>query len=377
MFRHTTPLLFLAIAAGFAQAEETPVRVQQKDGNFEVAGLPQAGLEKLKKAAPTVEQWQEIFVVRVGTGAADLPAVAGSYRIDGGVIRFKPRFPPVPGVVYHATFRPSRLPGHAASEKGVAIRYEEPVKPPAAPTVVSQVYPSRKQLPENQLKFYLHFSAPMSRGEAYRNIRLLDAAGKAVELPFLELDEELWDPAGKRFTLFFDPGRIKRGLKPREEMGPALSEGKTYTLVIDARWKDAAGFPLKETFRKSFKVLAPDDTPPDPKDWKLEAPAAGGAAPLTLRFPKPLDHALLHRLLWITDARGQRLDGSIRVSDQETRWQFTPRQPWQGGAYDLVIDTALEDLAGNSIGRPFEVDLFRKVEPLKSKTVKRGFQVRD
>ena len=33
--------------------------------------------------------------------------------------------------------------------------------------------------------------------------------------------------------MFFDPGRIKRGLKPREQFGPALQEGKSYVLVID------------------------------------------------------------------------------------------------------------------------------------------------
>ena len=39
-------------------------------------------------------------------------------------------------------------------------------------------------------------------------------SGQAVADPFLELDEELWSTDGRRFTLLFDPGRIKRGLKP-------------------------------------------------------------------------------------------------------------------------------------------------------------------
>ena len=110
----------------------------------------------------------------------------------------------------------------------MARRYPQDVevlaKPKTEPTVVTQVYPTSDKLPENQLKFYLHFSAPMSRGDSYKHIQLLDEKGKAVELPFLELDEELWDPAGKRFTLFFDPGRIKRGLKPREEVGNEIRE---------------------------------------------------------------------------------------------------------------------------------------------------------
>src|SRR5581483_747984 len=130
--------------------------------------------------------------------------------------------------------------------------------------------------PENQLKFYFHFSAPMKQGEAYEHIHLLNEAGKPIELAFLELGEELWDPSGKRFTLFIDPGRIKKGLKPREDLGPVLEEGKSYTLVIDRDWKDAEGEALKESFKKTFRAVAADETPPEPKTWRLEAPAAGG-----------------------------------------------------------------------------------------------------
>ena len=121
-----------------------------------------------------------------------------------------------------------------------------PLRPahPITLTVVESVYPSAEILPENLLRFYLQFSAPMSRGEAYTHIRLLDAAGRAVADPFLELNEELWSGDGRRFTLLFDPGRIKRGLKPREEVGPVLEAGKSYTLVIDRQWPDAQGNPL-------------------------------------------------------------------------------------------------------------------------------------
>jgi hypothetical protein len=211
-------------------------------------------------------------------------------------------------------------------------------------------------------------------------VRLLDPAdpaGEAVDLPFLELDQELWDATGKRLTLFLDPGRIKRGLKPREEVGPILVEGKRYTLVIDRAWKDAGGNPLKETFRKTFLVLAPDDATPDPKTWKLQAPAAASRAPLVVRFPESLDHALLHRMLWIEDDRGRRVDGSLTVSDNETRFCFTPRQPWVAGTYHLVANKRLEDLAGNSIGRPFEVDAVRPIQrKIETETVRVPFAVR-
>ena len=55
------------------------------------------------------------------------------------------------------------------------------------------------------------------------------------------------------------------------------------TLVIDRAWTDAAGNPLKETFRKSFTVGPPEDKALDVKTWKLNPPAARGRAPLPSR----------------------------------------------------------------------------------------------
>ncbi len=366
-------VLLVALAA-----TPTGPTIQLNAGQFEVVGLAAADLERLGQADWTPDAWQRLFAVHVVQDARDgdpRPAVLGSYRVADRTLRFVPRFPVVPGVRYRAVFRPTHLPGHTGGED-VHAEFRVP-RPKSAATVVTHVYPTRDTLPENQLKFYLHFSAPMSRGDSYRHLHLLDEKGKAVDLPFLELDEELWDPEGKRFTLLFDPGRIKRGLKPREEVGPALVEGKHYTLVIDRKWEDAHGNPLQDAYRKSFRVVAPDDTPPDPKHWRIEPPAADTRAPLTVTFRKPLDHALLQRLLWVTATAGKRVDGTIRVTGEETCWQFTPREPWRLGRYSLVVDTALEDLAGNRIGRPFEVDLFRPIQrELKTTTVRRSFSVK-
>jgi hypothetical protein len=230
------------------------------------------------------------------------------------------------------------------------------------PSVVSAIYPSRATLPENLLKFYIYFSAPMSRGEAYQRIHLLNEKGKEVESPFLELPQELWDDRQTRFTLLLDPGRIKRELLPRELVGPALENGKKYTLVIDRTWLDADNKPLKESHRKAFTVGPPDEKVPDIKSWKLTPPSAGSLDPLIVDFPEPLDHAMLHRVLQIMDSRTKPLEGTIAVSREETRWEFKPKAVWQAGAYHLDVDSDLEDLAGNSLKKPFEVDLFKKVD---------------
>jgi hypothetical protein len=336
------------------------IRVQQAPAGgaarFEVVGLDRATLAELAKSSRTPDEWADLFAVHVTRDGQAVPTgqppVLGTYRVSEGVLRFEPRFPLQPGVRYRAVLHVAKLPKAGA---GAAVTLEHFIPKPAAraTTVVEQVYPTSDQLPENQLKFYLYFSAPMARGEAYRRVHLLDAAGKAVEFPFLELDEELWNPEGKRFTLFFDPGRIKRGLKPREEVGPSLEEGKSYTLVIDREWNDTAGNPLKESFRKSYRVGPPDDEQLDARTWKLQAPAAGSSAPLTVTFPKPLDRGLLERIVWVTDRQGRRVEGKVAISKQETCWQLTPEKPWAAGSYHLVAETTLEDRAGNNLARPF------------------------
>jgi hypothetical protein len=344
---------------------------------FEVHGLPAATLDALRQEGMSAEQWAGVLAVSVEGKDALVPPLAGAYRVEDGVIRFEPRYPLLRGVRYRAVLNADRLTAGPEEQIESATAVFELPRPEQAPAVVRHVYPSRDTLPENLLKFYIHFSAPMSQGEAYEHIRLLDAAGKPVEAPFLELHEELWDRSGQRFTLFIDPGRIKRGLKPREEVGPALEAGKSYTLVVDRAWPDAHGNPLKETYRKSFRVTAPDEQQPDPKAWRIAAPAADTKEMLVVTFPKPLDHAMLERVLWVTDDRGQEVGGSVRVLAEETRWEFTPELRWRAGAYHLVADTTLEDLAGNSIARPFEVDVFHPIQrQVERKTVKVPFTVR-
>jgi hypothetical protein len=375
------------VGVGDKEPEAAGIRIRLggdiKDApSVDVVGLTPEECAKLAGLEPQDERWGKLFALHVdpsgGKGHADQPALLGSYRVVKGVVRFVPRFPLMRGVRYRAVFSPARLPGRQESgEKPVEKMLLLPKPKPGAATVVAQVDPSADRLPENLLKFYLHFSAPMSRGESYTHLRLLNARGKPVDLPFLELDQELWDDTGQRFTLFFDPGRIKRGLKPREEVGPILEEGQRYTLVIDRAWPDAQGNPLARTFRKTFQVLPPDDRQPDPKTWKLQPPSARSRAPLRVVFPKSMDRALLDRLLWVAGSDGDTVPGTIRVSRHETAWAFSPARPWKAGAYHLVADTILADVAGNSIARAFEVDVFRRVErTVKQKTVRIPFAVR-
>jgi hypothetical protein len=345
----TAAIVFIAVAAVPLACTASGPQLTLEGDRFRVSGAPPGTLT-------------------VTVAGSDVPLFGETTVDDRGVV-FLPRFPLRPGVEYRAVFQ---SPQAGRMEK----RFTLPALPPTPPTELRAVFPSRETLPENLLKFYLHFSAPMSRREAYQRVRMLDGAGKAVELPFLEIGEELWNREGTRLTLLFDPGRIKRGLKPREDSGPALEEGKSYTLVVDAAWLDAEGRPLRQGFRKSFKVAAPDEKQPDIEAWKFTSPKAGSREPLTVLFNEPLDEAMLHRSLTVVDAGGSTVAGRIEIDQEETRWRFLPTSAWSSGAHALVVDVVLEDLAGNSIERPFEVDVVRPVERgPSSRTVRRAFAV--
>ena len=297
----------------------------------------------------------EAMRVYVDSGSADLPPLLGSYSVEGSVLTFTPRFPLREGTRYRVVFDAGSGPAERT--------FEVPDADAGPPTVVEEIYPTTDLLPENQLKFYLHFSAPMSRGEAYLRVHLLDESGKRIALPFLELDQELWDPAGRRLTILFDPARVKRGLLPHEEAGVPIEDGESYTLVVEKEWSDARGKPLDVDFKKPFRVGPADREPPRLKDWTVTAPKAGSRDAVIVEFPESLDEALLQRLVRVVAAPNREpVTGEILIDRNETRWRFTPDAPWRVGLYFVVVGTVLEDLAGNTLERPFEVDVFERVE---------------
>ncbi len=199
-----------------------------------------------------------------------------------------------------------------------------PAKDTTPTTTVAQVYPTAEVVPENQLRLYIHFSAPMGSRGGLDFVHLLDDAGQEVKDPFLPLDAEFWNDDRTRYTVFFDPGRQKRGIAPIADMGRSLTAGKSYTLVDRFRVARRRRPAAEAAVRRTFKVGPPDEKPLDPKSWKIDAPAAGTRAPLTVTFPEPLDHGLLLRALGVLAPDGKPLEGTVIVGSHELTWAFTP-----------------------------------------------------
>jgi hypothetical protein len=293
---------------------------------------------------------------------ADATPVSGHYAPTGTALEFTPLFPFDAGRAYDVTFDPARLPVPRTGER-VRATVSLPAASAAERTTVVRMLPSADVLPENLLRVYLEFSGPMSRENGRDYLKLLDENGREVTNAFLALDVDFWSPDLRRYTIFFDPGRVKRGILPNDQFGRALTSGHRFTIAVDPRWRDAAGQPLAAAFARSFQAGPIDMAPIRPADWQIQPPAANTRSALTVHFPKPLDHGLLQRAIGVARGGGPAVSGDISVGADEREWRFTPKDPWGTGAYQLVVLSILEDPAGNRIGRPFDIDAFDRIDP--------------
>ena len=300
------------------------------------------------RGPPPVGGWSGALAVFAGDDAA-APPMLGTHARDGDDVLFQPRFGPDPQLRVRAIFLPPDGPPITAWFGGVPA----PARAPS--TLVVSLTPSADVWPENLLRLYLSFSAPMRLGEAWPHIRILDAGGAAMGGMFVEIDPELWDPQGRRLTVLFDPGRIKRGLVDHINEGPPLVAGGRCTLEIGAGWRDATGARLAEPFRRDITVGPPLRAALDPADWRLTPPTARDQ-PLVVDFPHPLDAALAIRAFTLRRGRAQ-LDCHASLERDETRLLLSPEHGWRPGRYSLIADPVLEDIAGNRIGRPFDIDV--------------------
>ena len=319
----------------------------------EVRGLPGSDLDRLVAAKLSTDAWHRILRVSV-SGAAE--PMAGDYAVVQRTLRFTPMYGLDPGRTFTATFDPTAIPDADAAPWRQVVSRTLDVSGPAAQrtTVVTRAYPSGGTVAANTLRLYIEFSAPMGRGPALEHISLVDDTGAVVMEPFLPVEAEFWTADRMRFTLFFDPGRVKRGIKPNRDLGRALVPGKRYSLVISDRWLDGKGQPLKETSRHEFTVSPPIEAALDPSAWRLEPASAGSTEPLIVTFPWPLDVGLLNRALGVRRG-GDEVAGEFTVEPGETRVRFVPRQPWTSGDYTLMVLPILEDPAGNRPGRAFDI----------------------
>lgn len=234
-----------------------------------------------------------------------------------------------------------------------------------------RIEPAVATVPANHLKFYLHFPGPMERGEAFRHLRLVevDAAGAEMdEVPEPFREVELWDETFTRMTLWFHPGRQKPGVNLNVEIGPILEEGKRYRLEISGKWRDESGAPLGETRRHEFTAGPPDHARPDPRKWRISVEGDS----VRIATDGSLDPESARRRVSLI--RGKETV-PVRVEAGAEGLRLIFRGGRIAGSYRLSVDPRLEDLAGNSVARPFNVDLERDPGEARKEAVEIPFEV--
>ncbi|MBD2777785.1 hypothetical protein [Iningainema tapete] len=242
-------------------------------------------------------------------------------------------------------------------------------------TQLVRVYPSCDRLPENLLRFHFYFSNAMRRGSALQHIHLFNSQNQEVFDVFLDTVEELWDPTTTRLTLLFHPGRVKKGLSAYIKMGRALLVGETYNLVVDQDWLDAQGQPLQSNFSKQFTVVDEYIEILDINTWKVVSPKANTQEPVFIEFPQPLDCVSLITFIYVEDDRRNWIEGEVDLLNYDKTWSFTPMHPWTQGCYTLVVNTRLEDLAGNNLNEPFDRVVGKQPHGVHHRLIDLGFVI--
>ncbi len=357
------PLLLLL--GSVAQAGSPAIQFQGDPGSPEfgtllVSGLDRRALVILRESSPDAALWSRLFPVFTGESlpaAEAQPPILGDWSIEADVIRFTPRYPLATGLRFFARFDGTLFDELTGStEAGTPVldlTFAMPDPGLAPSTHVVALYPSGGIVPENLLRLYIYFSAPIRDQSLQGMVKLFDDQGSEVETAFVEVRRGLWDLDQRRLTLIFHPGRLKRGVGPHEVMGPPLREGRSFRLEVSAGLVDAQGFRLRESFEKLYRVGAADRASPDPATWGL-APPWGSRAPLRLDLPEAMDHALMLRLITVENEGGDVVRGEAALGGEERLWSFTPADEWRPGRYAVVIHPALEDLAGNTPFRLFD-----------------------
>ena len=128
-------------------------------------------------------------------------------------------------------------------------------------------------------------------------------------------------------------------------------------MVVDEAFLDARGVPLHGSARRRYGVGGDERRRVDPEQWTMTLPSAGTLDPLIVRFDRPLDAGLLARCLRVVRPGDGTVDGDMEIGVEERSWRLAPKQEWEPGRYELLVDGILEDVAGNSVRRVFEREL--------------------
>lgn len=339
-------------------------------GQIDVTGFNAEFLTALRQRKLDANAWNDMFKVQLYSDVTQvtpeqLPNVSGRYEILHSAVRFVPTFAPSAGLSYRVSLS---FEGYPQKNEEFYLSPISSAKP--LDSKVACVYPSAVAIPENTLRFYVHFTQPMRRGQVEKHIRLLDDFGKVIENAFIVGPlGELWDNQQRRLTLLLDPGRIKQGVAPNRVKGPALQQGSQVTLRIDKQLKNADGNALESDFTKTFEITSAIRDAVSPASWVVKSPSLETNHPLRVRFSRNLDSAMLLHSIRVYNAEGAEVEGEATVTEEETLWAYHPTVPWESEKYFIEVDTSLEDVSGNNVLGPMDAKFTSESQTGSTKVV--------
>ena len=331
----------LALLAGAAHAADTRARITLE-----------AGVVRVRPAA--AEATLEVFV----DGPADLPPILGGVAREGDALVFTPRFPFQPGMAL-----PRRLPRAraGAARRGPAARRgrrcgcgsdDARAHPPVrrrASREPAEALPALLGADEPRRGLSAH--PPARRGRQPRRAAVPRDRPGAV------------GPRRAAPDAAVRPRPVKRDLRPERGGRLAAARGPRLHARRGPRLARRARQPARERGAQALPRRSAGSRAA--ADERLAPGSAARRDPRRAR--RELSRAARPRAARAR-ARGVRRAPELpsTATSRSTRARRAgasrPATPGGPAATSLRVATILEDLAGNSLGRPFEVDVFERVE---------------
>lgn len=270
--------------------------------------------------------------------------ILGEFRIGSDAIIFTPLISFTPGLTYCVYFNLKLI---------AQFKIKEVLSMPPA---VLNVFPIQDTIPENQLKLYITFSQPMQSGEVLQYLKLVKNERDTLTEVFLDLQNELWNKDQTMLTIWFNPGRVKRGLQPNEKSGTPLINGNTYKLIISNDWQGTNGKKLINNFDKKFFVVDRDSIGVSLDHWKIFASMQKNQTKLDIHLGEVLDHELLKNTISVLNEKNEIIPGRSIINDESNHIQIILDKMLPSEKYRLRVESHLEDLAGNNLNRLFDME---------------------
>ena len=316
--------------------------------------LPDSIVDLLLGQKLSFPEWTAFYRINV---AGQSRSMLGNYRVEDTRIAFRPRFLPDPSIRYNVNFNfnalyevlalSARLPEDSVFSDWIDYPSFEESK-----SEITGMYPSINVLPENALRMYLYFSAPMGFDNPFDHIQLVDQEGALIKNAFAELPEGLWNADRTRLTLLFHPGRIKQGVGPNLSEGPVLEEGKLFELRVSKEWRAGDGTELAGDFKKSFFVTSAQRSKLRKKDWTIEAICKDECI-VRLSTGGIPDLEMVDNMVAIQNEKGEPVEF---VCYPEASGTFLIRSDLfqKDASLTMMVNPKMEDISGNTFLNAFD-----------------------